>query len=139
MQIVITQPKAFRGNGMDPVHLGVWFLAAIAMASATLLLLRPALQIIIFGLVSEQVGAAYLRMIVAGLFLISIFSGVGFLTKGYRGYAEAPETSFDWFATAYSAAAASGVAIFSYLGIITFVSLVSQVGVIRAKILAGKN
>ena len=124
---------------MDPVHLVVWFFASLAMASATVLIVGSAIQIIILGLVSEQIGKAYMRMTVVGLFLISILSGVGFLTKGYSGFAKAPETNFEWFATAYNAAAASGAAILSYLGIITFICLVSQVGVIRAKIISEKR
>jgi hypothetical protein len=124
---------------MHPVHLGVWFFASLATASVMLLVVRSAIQIIIFSLVSEQIGKAYLRLTVVGLFLISILSGVGFLTNDYRGFAKAPETNFGWFATAYNAAAASGTAILSYLGVIMFICLVSQVSVIRAKIIAEKR
>ena len=125
---------------MDPVHLVVWFFASLAMASATVLIVGSAIQIIILGLVSEQIGKAYLRMTVVGLFLISILSGVGFLTKDrYYGFPKAPETNFEWFATAYNAAAASGAAILSYLGIITFICLVFQVSLIRAKISSEKR
>jgi len=122
---------------MDLEHVGLWFAVSLGMALATLILLRCAIKTILFDLVTKEIGGAYFKILVVGLFFISVLSGVGYLSKGYTGFAEPPTTAFEWFATAYNAAASSGTAIFSYLAVIGFVSLVSHVGLVRARIISG--
>lgn len=120
-------------------QLGLWFIASLGMATGTLVVVRSALHVIFYELVSEKLAGAFIRVVTAGLYLISLLSGVGYLSKGYGGWTQAPETHFEWFATFYQAVAQSGTAIFSYLGILCFVCLTLHVGVVRAKIAADRK
>jgi hypothetical protein len=122
---------------MALLHLMVWFLGAIGTAALSYLVVGKAITIILTEALPDKVARAFDRITIAGMFLVATLAGVGFLSKGYPGYAKSPETEFDWFATFYNAAAYSGTAILSFLGIFCFTCLVLHVGLVRAKITAG--
>ena len=124
---------------MSLLHLGLWFLGALVTAIIAYAVLRSSIHVLFYELVSEKVAAAFVRALYCGLYVMAILPGVGYLSKGYRGFAKTPETTFEWFATFYNAMAASGTAIFSYLGVIFFTLLVLHVGLIRCQITSGSR
>jgi hypothetical protein len=119
---------------MSIAHLFVLFAGAWGAALLAYLVTKSAFEVIFSEALPGDVSRAFSRLTFAGMFVISTLGGVGFLSKGYRGYPEAPETTFDWFAALYNATASSGTAIISFLGVIGFMCLVLHVGLVRAKL-----
>lgn len=121
---------------MSALHFAVWLAGTSTVVSFVYLILGGPLSVILSELIPDPVGAAFNRLIMSGMFFVSLLGGVGISPRPFSYYNE-PDTISYWCYAFYNSLAASGCAVFAYLGVICFACLVLHAGVVRAKIAAG--